>query len=291
MKIKLIYSMLLASTALSLNACSEQESAVSVDEMAAQDSVSAPSQADPASDASIATEAIPVSLPQLAYEYDFLFALPGEDLRKLQRQHASLCEQQGPASCQIAGMSTQGETGDEMTGELQLLVATQHARAFGALLEDEAESVGAEQRTANIATEEVSKQLVDTEARLASRIELRDRLREVLRTRRGTVQELIEAERGVAAVNEEIDQARAWLAETQGRVAMSRMTVHYESAAPVGRDVLGPVKAAMGSVGSIVGWVMAAMIIAGAVLVPVLGAAFGVKRLRRKFAGPAEARS
>ena len=288
MKIKSIYSMLLASTALSLNACSEQESAVSVDEMAAQDSVSAPSQADPASDASIATEAIPVSLPQLAYEYDFLFALPGEDLRKLQRQHASLCEQQGPASCQIAGMSTQGETGDEMTGELQLLVATQHARAFGALLEDEAESVGAEQRTANIATEEVSKQLVDTEARLASRLELRDRLREVLRTRRGTVQELIEAERGVAAVNEEIDQARAWLAETEGRVAMSRMTVRYESATPVGGDILGPVQAAMGSVGSIVGWVLAAMIIAGAVLVPVLGAAFGVKRLKRKIAGMAE---
>ena len=286
MKIKLIYSMLLASTALSLNACSEQESAVSVDEMAAQDSVSAPEQADPASDASIATEAIPVSLPQLAYAYDFLFALPGEDLRKLQRQHASLCEQQGPASCQIAGMSTQGETGDEMTGELQLLVATRHARAFGALLEDEAESVGAEQRTANIATEEVSKQLVDTEARLASRLELRDRLREVLRTRRGTVQELIEAERGVAAVNEEIDQARAWLAETEGRVAMSRMTVRYESATPVGGDVLGPVKAAMGSVGSIVGRVLAAMIIAGAVLVPVLGVGFGIKRLARRLPNP-----
>ena len=288
MKINLIYSMLLASTALALNACSEQETAVSVDEIAAQDSVSTPEHADPASDASIATEAIPVSLPQLAYAYDFLFALPGENLRKLQRQHASLCEQQGPASCQIAGMSTQGETGDEMTGELQLLVATRHARAFGALLEDEAESVGAEQRTANIATEEVSKQLVDTEARLASRLELRDRLREVLRTRRGTVQELIEAERGVAAVNEEIDQARAWLAETEGRVAMSRMTVRYESATPVGGHVLGPVQAAMGSVGSIVGWVLAAMIIAGAVLVPVLGAAFGVKRLKRKIAGMAE---
>ncbi len=290
MKIKLIYSMLLASTALALNACSEAEpdSAVSLDQVAIQESATAPAQAEAAPDAAISAEAIPVSLPQLAYAYDFLFALPGEDLRKLQRQHASLCEQQGSASCQIAGMSTRGETGDQMTGELQLLVATQHARAFGALLEDEAESVGAEQRTANIATEEVSKQLVDTEARLASRIELRDRLREVLRTRRGTVQELIEAERGVAAVNEEIDQARAWLAETQGRVAMSRMTVRYESATPVGGDVLGPVQAAMGSVGSIVGWVLAAMIIAGAVLVPVLGAAFGVKRLRRKFAGVAE---
>ena len=284
MKSVTVFSMLLASTALTLTACSEAEQSGSAApaEMATQDSASAPASPETAA----AAEEIPVSLPQLAYAYDFLFSLPGEDLRRLQRQHASLCEQQGPASCQIAGMSTQGGLGgdidEEISGELQLLVATAHARAFGALLEDEAESMGAEQRTANIATEEVSKQLVDTEARLASRIELRDRLREVLRTRRGTVEELIEAERGVAAVNEEIDSARAWLAETESRVAMSRMTVRYESAAPVGGDFLGPVEAAFGSVGSILGWLLAAMIIGGAVVLPILGVVFGVRRLGRK---------
>jgi len=280
MKSVTVFSMLLASAALTLTACSEAEQGRDAPpaEIVAQDSASASSSSETAS----AAEEIPVSLPHLAYAYDFLFSLPSEDLRRLQRQHATLCEQQGPASCQIAGMTTQGQIEDEMSGELQLLVATSHARAFGALLEDEAESMGAEQRTANIATEEVSKQLVDTEARLASRIELRDRLREVLRTRRGTVEELIEAERGVAGVNEEIDQARAWLAETEGRVAFSQMTVRYESAVPVGGDLLGPVKAAFGSVGSILGWMLAAMIICGAVVLPILGVMFGVKRLARK---------
>lgn len=288
MKNRLVFSILLASTALTLNACSEAEQgngagAAEMAESTNADAAMAESASESAADsAAPAAAEIPVSMPKLAYAYDYLFALPGEDLRKLQRQHASSCEQQGPQTCQIAGMTTSGEIDENMTGQLDLLVATAHARAFGALLEDEAESAGAEQRTANIATEEVSRQLVDTEARLASRIELRDRLREVLRTRRGTVEELIEAERGVAAVNEEIDQTRAWLAETQGRVAMSRMTVRYESVGPVGGSFLAPVEAAAGSVGAILGWLLAAMIIAGAVVLPILAAVFGIRRLTRK---------
>jgi Domain of unknown function (DUF4349) len=283
MKIKIFFSMLFASSALTLAACSEADQGNSAPAMegAVQDAA-APLAETAADNEGAQAEAIPVSVPKLAYVYDFLFSLPGEDLRKLQRQHASLCEQQGPQSCQIAGMTTTGEIDETMTGQLDLLVATQHARAFGALLEDEAESAGAEQRTANIATEEVSRQLVDTEARLQSRIELRDRLREVLRTRSGTVEELIEAERGVAAVNEEIDQARAWLAETQGRVAMSRMTVRYESAAPVAGDFLGPVKGALGAVSGILGIVLAAMIIAATVAAPIGAVIWGIRRFRRR---------
>lgn len=287
MKKRFILSILLASSAFSLAACSEAEYGDTAPQSAEMVALPAAPEAEAATEgaadaAAPMTESIPVSMPKLAYSYDYLFALPGQDLRKLQRSHASLCEQQGSQSCQIAGMTTRGNIGEEMTGELQLLVATSHARAFGALLEDEAEGMGAEQRTADIATEEVSRQLVDTQARLDSRIELRDRLREVLRTRRGTVEELIAAERGVAAVNEEIDQARAWLAETEGRVAMSRMSVRYESATPVGGDFLSPVKVALGSVDSILGYVLAIMILGGAAVLPILAVMLGLKRLTRQ---------
>lgn len=101
-------------------------------------------------------------------------------------------------------------------GTLQLAVASSHARAVSALLDEEAEGMGAEQSSATIGSEEVSKTIVDTESRIRARADLRDRLTEVLRTRKGSVQELVEAERSVAAVNEEIDQARSWLAETKG---------------------------------------------------------------------------
>lgn len=280
---------------LALGACSEQqdsagessaESATSYDTAAAE----AESVADAVSKASgEASSPIPdlaemqISLPKLAYIYDFSWRLPGEDIGKLQRRHADLCEQQGPASCQILGMNKSGEDADEVTGELQLAVATRHARAFGALLEKEATDSGADQISANIAAEDVSKAMIDTEARLQARTALRDRLQEVLRTRKGSVEELVEAERGVAQVNEEIDQARSWLTEMKGRVAYSRVNIHYDSGAQVTNDFLAPIQGVFGSLGSILGVIFAGLLLIGAIVLPIGGLVWGGRAINRRF--------
>ena len=232
-------------------------------------------------------DSIPVNLPQLAYVYDFRWRMAAEDIGGLQRRHASLCEQQGQAVCQILGMTKTGELEGEVAGQLEMAVATRQARAFGALLEDEALDAGAEQVAAEVASEELSKQLVDTEARLEARKQLRDRLQQVLRTRKGSVEELIAAERSVAAVNEEIDQARSWLKEMEGRVAYSRVTVHYETGTPMARDFLGPVSGALGSLGTIFGWIVALMILVGAVALPAGGVWWVNRTIRRRLAAPA----
>lgn len=229
---------------------------------------------------------IPVTLPQLAYAYDYRWRMPGDEIGALQRRHASLCEQQGPASCQIIGMNKSGEEDDEVQGVLEMAVASKQARAFGALLEDEAEDAGAEQVSADIASEELSKNIIDTEARLAARTELRDRLLQVLRTRKGSVEELVEAERSVAAVNEEIDQARSWLKEMEGRVAYSKVTVHYETGMPVTSDFLAPVAGALGSLGSIFGYMLAILIIVGAVLLPIGGIVWAGRTINRRVVPP-----
>lgn len=289
-------------TALTLAACSKPalddgaagEEAMAVAEEAATSDAAPPAPqqaADGAGKALPALEKIPTSLPQLAYEYDYRWKLEADAIGSLQRRHASLCEQQGPATCQIIGMTKTGAESSEVEGVLQMAVATRQARAFGALLEDEALDAGAEQVSAEIASEELSKQIVDTEARVRARTELRDRLTDVLRTRKGKVEELVEAERSLAAVNEEIDQAKSWLREMGGRVAYSRVTVHYETGTAAGSNFLRPVKGALGSLGTIFGVIAALLILAGAVALP-LGAGWWVQRaLRRRFAaanpGPA----
>ncbi|PZT90236.1 MAG: hypothetical protein DI637_04375 [Citromicrobium sp.] len=174
---------------------------------------------------------------------------------------------------------------DDVRGTLQLAVAANHARAVSSLLEDEASDLGAEQTATTIGSEEVSKTIVDTEARIRSREELRDRLLEVLKTRRGSVEELVEAERQVAAVNEEIDQAKSWLAETQGRVAFSRMDIDYAPRAAVASGFTAPIASAFGSLGTVMGYVIAALILLGAVLAPVAGIAWIVRTLDRRKAG------
>jgi hypothetical protein len=223
------------------------------------------------------------NLPKLAYQYGFEYSLPAQDMSGLMRRHANICEQQGPTSCQILGMDLSGEIEDgNRSGVLQLAVATRHARAVGALLEDEAHDADAEQLSANISTDELSKQLVDTQARIETRTALRDRLMQVLKTRKGTVQELVEAERGVAQVNEEIDQAKSWLNEMKGRVAFSKVDIRYQSAEAIGSDFLDPIKGAVGSLGSILGVMAAALILIVTVVLPIGGVIYAVKRLTRR---------
>ncbi len=230
---------------------------------------------------------IPVTLPRMSYMFDYGFRLAGAAIAPLQQQHADMCEAQGPYACRIISLSRTGEDEDEITGQLQLAVASDKARGFGALLTASAEAADAEAFRANIQGEDLSKSIVDTEARVRSRIALRDRLLEVLRTRRGTVQELVEAERNVAAVNEEIDQAQGWLKEQQGRVAFSTMTLTYESATP-GGSFLRPVEGAIGSLGSIFGTILAFLIVIGAVLGPLALAVFGVRHFGRQKPQAAE---
>jgi len=229
---------------------------------------------------------IAVSLPKMAYVMNYGFRLAGDKIATVQQQHADMCEAQGPYSCRIIAMTRTGDDEDEIAGELQLAVASDKARGFGALLSAAAAQADAEEFRADIQGEDVSKSIVDTEARVRSRIALRDRLMEVLRTRRGKVEELVEAERQVAAVNEEIDQAQSWLREQQGRVAFSRMTLTYESATP-GGSFLRPVEGALGSLGSIFGMLLAFLIVVGAVLGPVVLAALGIRHFGRR----AEARA
>ena len=128
--------------------------------------------------------------------------------------------------------------GDEHAprASLKLRVASASARQFGVALENAVSGAGGRAVDRTITAEDVSKDLIDTQARIRQRELLIERLTEILRTRKGTVDELVEAERSVAAAQEELDQARAWLTELQGRVAMSTIEVDYSAtvaAAPV----------------------------------------------------------
>ena len=278
--------------ALAVTGCSqEQRGAEMSDAMSETTDAAAPQNAAEATAADSSEIApIPAGMPQLAYDYGMSFEMDSGEIGKLMRRHANLCEQQGPASCRIVGMDLSGRAeDDDVRGKLSLAVAANHARAVTALLEDEAADAGADLASSSIGSEEVSKQIVDTEARIRTREQLRDRLTEVLRTRNGSVNDLVEAERQVAAVNEEIDQARSWLAETRGRVAFSRLDIDYAPASGASGEFIAPIESALGSVGGLLGKTIAALIILLALALPLLGALFGVRWILRRTAAPAPA--
>lgn len=175
---------------------------------------------------------VPITIPKLAYAYALTYLLPGDKIAATQDAHRDMCEEMGPARCQLLGLER--GIGDEQSNRaaLKLRVATSEARRFQILLERDVTEAGGRTENAKIATDEVSKQIVDTEARVRQRELLVARLTEMLRKRQGKPADLLEAERSVTQAQEELDQAKSWLSELQGRVAMSEFDIHYGAIAP-----------------------------------------------------------
>ncbi|MBO9623558.1 MAG: DUF4349 domain-containing protein [Sphingomonas sp.] len=173
-----------------------------------------------------------LSLPQLAYSYSLSYLLPNDGIPVVQDKHRLLCEEMGPARCQL--LALERGVGTDRGGEalLKMRVATAEARRFQILLDHDVAEAGGRTENAKIATEEVSKQIVDTEARIRQRELLVARLTEALRTRAGTPPQLVAAERSVTEAQEELDRARSWLGELKGRVAMSDFEIRYGAIAP-----------------------------------------------------------
>ncbi|WP_432200880.1 DUF4349 domain-containing protein [Erythrobacter sp. W53] len=275
--------------ALTVAGCSASEDAAmmeSVERVQTVDIAEAPGEAetDSALGAENATAGIDKtsSAPQIAYVYGYGFRIAPGEIAPLAQRHVELCEKLANNGCRVLSLQQSGSEGSYAYGTLELAVAASKARNFGKDLASSADSLGGEQVDTSISGEDLSKQIVDTEARLRARTLLRDRLMEVLRSRQGTVAELVEAERGVAQVNEEIDQARSWLAEMRGRVAYSRVTISYNSSARTGGSFGRPIVDAFQSIGSILGTTIAFMIYALTVLIPVILALLGLGWLWRK---------
>ena len=175
--------------------------------------------------------AINVSVPRMAYSYKYSFILPGTSIAHAQEAHVALCDRLGPARCQLLAMDSASGDAQVAKATLKLRVASAIARQFGVALEKAVSNAGGRAVDQSITAEDVSKDMVDTQARIHQRELLVGRLTEILRTRKGTVAELVEAERSVAAAQEELDQAKGWLTELEGRVAMSTIDIDYAAAA------------------------------------------------------------
>lgn len=242
--------------------------------------------ADGTASSSPAATEVQVALPQIAYTYSYAFRLPAEQLVAVQEQHLDLCESLGPARCRVVDMKRSASSGDYVEGSLTLQVAAPIARDFGQRVVAAAASGGAETIDRGIAAEDLSKQIVDTAARIRTKEALVERLTTLLETRSGNIAQAVEAERAINAAQEELEQARAWLAEMRGRVAMSTFEIGYQSGAPLEGGVSEPLRDAFGRIGDLFGTSLAAIITILAIALPwlLVGglALLLVRRIRRR---------
>jgi hypothetical protein len=206
----------------------------------------------------------------LAYTYGVGLEIPSQRLSSVMDRHVQACQTAGPRLCQLIGSNRTGDPESYMQGYVSFRGEPNWLRTFMAGLETEADEAGGRITAQTVNSEDLTRQIVDTEARLRALTALRDRLQELLRSRPGRLADLLEVERELARVQGEIDATQSNLAVMRTRVAMSELTLNYQSAPrPVGSDTFEPLRNALaGFLGIIVAGI-AAIITIIAALIPV----------------------
>lgn len=245
-----------------------------------------PAQNEPLEPAQKAGAAAPQSTPQIAYTYTYGFRLPAEAIPKVQESHLKLCDRLGTSRCRVVEMARNASDGQASDATLTLQVSAGVARAFGDRLVAAASGGGAETVERGIAAEDLSKQIVDADARIRTKQALVERLTTLLETRSGNIEQAVAAERAINEAQEELEKGRGWLAEMRGRVAMSTIDIDYVSGKPLGRSVGTPLRNAFDDVGMIFAESLAILItiIAGILpwAVPAAILWWAVRRLQRR---------
>lgn len=200
--------------------------------------------------------------PRIAYTYTVTYAFDRRTVGQVQARQLALCRQLGPTRCLIV-KSTLNAPGPEdhiVTDEAVLLVDAQLAGELNRRLDALAVAGGATPANRQVEAEDVTRQVIDSDARVRAKQALAERLLNIIRSGKGKVGELVEAERAYAATQEELDAARGEQADLAQRVAMSRVTISY-----VFNDTPGqgsPVRVSLATAGETLATSLAALVTA-----------------------------
>jgi RNA polymerase-interacting CarD/CdnL/TRCF family regulator len=150
-------------------------------------------------------------------------------------------------------------------------------------------------RQESVSTQDVSKAYTDLETRLRVKRETADRLREILRTKTADLDDLLTAERELARITEEIEQAEGERRFYDQQIALSTLTVALqEPSAIVEAGVFTPLTEALENslrvlAASLAGIVYATVFLAPWVLIGYVAFLVARRVWRRRKAAQAEA--
>lgn len=190
----------------------------------------------------------PVGQRLIAYTYNYGFKVPAGAMQGLLDAHKKQCEDAGPAKCYVVNSSISGLGEDHSYGQMTIRGSADWVKTFRAGMIDGLKPFNATLDSNSDSAEDLTVNIVDSEARLRSLKTMRDRLEQLLRDRPGKLGDLLEIEREFARVQGEIDSSESILAQMKLRVAMSVISLNYTASFPPGSEsVWRPVGDAFGS--------------------------------------------
>ncbi len=227
-----------------------------------------------------------MSGPRIAYSYTVTYAFDRPTVAEVQGQQLALCRRLGSIRCLIVKSTLNAPGPDDhiVTDEAVLLVDARLAGEVNRRLDALAVAGGATTANRQVEAADVTRQVIDTDARVRAKQALATRLLAIVRSGKGNVGELVQAERAYATTQEELDAARGEQAHLAQRVAMSRVTISYAFDDSPGRH--SPVRASFATAGDTLAASLAALITATVAGLPWIMAGTVVlalvRRVRRK---------
>jgi len=188
----------------------------------------------------------PTSQSFLAYRYNYGFQLPAKSVAATAKSHADMCLKAGPSKCQVLNSSTSAHNEDHVNAGLSVRAEPEWLKTFKTDMQSSVEAAKGKLTNSGVSAEDLTRQILDTDARLKAQTTLRDRLQSLLATRNAELKDLLALERELARVQGQIESATTTLNVLRKRVSMSVVDIHYQSqSVAVSQSALAPIGRAL----------------------------------------------
>ncbi len=168
----------------------------------------------------------------IAYSHNLGLTLPKGQVEPMMQAHTEACRVAGTATCIVVNSNVHSQDEDYASGNLSIRATPDWIEAFMAEVETDADKAGGEITQRSTQSEDLTRQIIDTGARMEAQVTLQGRLMGLLERRDGELGDLLQIERELARVTGDIESIRAQLKTLRLRVSMSSLDLNYQTKVP-----------------------------------------------------------
>lgn len=221
---------------------------------------------------------------QIAYAYSYALSLPRDRGAEMMSRHELACVSAGPGYCQVISARADWAA-REPGGRLELRGQPEWINRFRSGLALDAQNAGGRLDEAVTNGEDVTRDIDTAATGARTTASLAERIRQLQARSGGTMAQRLEIERDLAELQQQYDAQQVELRALNDRVQSARLTLDYRQGGVMAADSpTRPVARALGDAFGLSMGMLAILITAGSVLLPIVvigGAVWWAVRRRK----------